>query len=161
MGSYVGGATATAVSSQEALLDHTSDATSSGWTLKELAGAILFAGASATAASMMLGPIADKWGSPGGGGGGGGYGGNSGGPPPAGGKNENAFETLAKEKEGDEKELGLGFASIQRPYEVCNCIIKCLCEVMYTSNASTFVISLSRSLSEHYGVDASRWKMNM
>eukprot|EP00581_Thalassiosira_minuscula_P007181 CAMPEP_0183706418 /NCGR_PEP_ID=MMETSP0737-20130205/3261_1 /TAXON_ID=385413 /ORGANISM="Thalassiosira miniscula, Strain CCMP1093" /LENGTH=231 /DNA_ID=CAMNT_0025933831 /DNA_START=331 /DNA_END=1022 /DNA_ORIENTATION=+ len=51
------GAAATAISSQEALLDGAQGAASaSGWSARELAGAVLFAGA-ASAGSMLLGPI--------------------------------------------------------------------------------------------------------
>jgi len=117
MGSHLG-ATATVVSSQEALLDGANNANNtSGWTLKELAGAILFAGA-ATAGSMLLGPIDRIVGKPtgGGGGGGGGSGGNNGGP--VGGKYEHSFESPAKEKEDQEEKLGVGIATVPRPYEV-------------------------------------------
>ena len=124
MGSYVGGMTAAAVSSQDALLDGSAaagGAASSGWKLQELAGAILFAGV-ATAGSMLLGPIEGLGGKSGSGGGGGGGdpGGGGGGGPPVSGKYENAFDSPAKEKENQEPQLAVGIASLPKPYEVCS-----------------------------------------
>mmetsp|Transcript_10398 Transcript_10398/g.18931 ORF Transcript_10398/g.18931 Transcript_10398/m.18931 type:complete len:596 (+) Transcript_10398:308-2095(+) len=92
----------------------------SGWSIQELAGAVLFAGA-ASAGSMWLGGPIDRLGGGGGGGGGsGGSGGNNGGGSPVGGKYANSFDSPGKEK-GDEEEkidLGLGVATAPKPYEV-------------------------------------------
>lgn len=118
MGSHLG-ATATVVASQEAL---NGASNTSGWTAKELVGAILFASA-ATVGSILLGPSIDRLvgkttGGGGGGGGAGGPGGNNGGP--VGGKYQNSFESPAKEKEYQEEKLGVGIATDTgpRPYEV-------------------------------------------
>ena len=100
---------------------------SSEWSLKELAGAVLFA----TAGSMLLGPTIDRLrgntttnGGGGGGGGsggnGGGSGGNNGGGGSVGGEKYMHDDSTVKE-EGNteqEKELGLGIATVPRPYEV-------------------------------------------
>jgi len=95
--------------------NHTSE-----WSIQELAGAVLFAGA-ASAGSMWLGGPIDRLGGGGGGGGGsGGSGGNNGGGSPVGGKYTNSFESPGKEK-GDQEEkidLGLGIATAPKPYEV-------------------------------------------
>ena len=100
---------------------------SSEWSLKELAGAVLFA----TAGSMLLGPTIDRLrgntttnGGGGGGGGsggnGGGSGGNNGGGGSVGGEKYMHDDSTVKEegKTEQEKELGLGIATVPRPYEV-------------------------------------------
>ncbi len=121
--SYFGGASTTAISSHEAIITGANQAgDDSGWSSRELASAILFASI-ATAGSMLLGPL-DKLrgkatgGEGGGGGGPGGSGGNNGGPV-GGGKYEHAFASPAKELEETEEKIGVGIATIPRPYEVC------------------------------------------
>ena len=128
MGSYLGSsvASSTAFSSQEALLDPSTSIASDGWTMKELAGAILFATA-ATAGSMLLGPIDRLRGRTTGGNGsggsnnGGGGGSNNGGGGPVGGgeQYDHSLDSHVKEEEDEKKELGLGIATVPRPYEVC------------------------------------------
>lgn len=120
--SSVGSNAGAAIYSREALLDGANEAPPlSGWSLRELAGAVLFAGA-ASAGSMWLGGPIDRLGGPGGdsGGGGGSPGGNNGGGSPVGGKYKNAFDSPAKEKEDQEgkMDLGLEVASVPKPYEV-------------------------------------------
>ena len=122
-----------ALSSQEALLNGESSAAESSWTMQELVGAILFATA-ATAGSILLGPIDRLRGKTtanngGGGGNGGDNGGGSGGPigehrldSPLNTKEEN------KEEGDQEMELGLGVATLPRPYEgksvnMCMCLL--------------------------------------
>ena len=128
MGSYLGSsaATSTVFSSQEALLDPSTSIASDGWTMKELAGAILFATA-ATAGSMLLGPIDRLRGRTTGGNGsggsnnGGGGGSNNGGGGPVGGgeQYDHSLDSHVTEEEDEKKELGLGIATVPRPYEVC------------------------------------------
>ena len=119
---------AAALSSQQALLNGEASAAESSWTMQELVGAILFATA-ATAGSILLGPIdrlrgktTGNTGSGGGNGGGdnGGGGGGSGGGGPIGEHRlDSPLNTKEENKEeGDqEMELGLGVATLPRPYE--------------------------------------------
>ena len=118
---------ATTLSSQEALLNgESSAAAGSSWTMQELVGAILFATA-ATAGSILLGPIDRLRGkTTGNNGGGGGNGGDNGGGGGSGGggpigehRLDSPLNTKEENKEeGDqEMELGLGVATLPRPYE--------------------------------------------
>ena len=112
------GATVTALSSQEALLDGACQPpTSSSWRSTDLAGAaLLFAGA-VSAGSLLLGPMDGLRGkTTGGGGGGGGSGGNNGGP--VGDKYQHSYDSTPKEREDQDDRLGLKISSVPRPYEV-------------------------------------------
>ena len=116
------GVTPASLEARAALLGSGSDPSS--WSGRELAGAILFAGA-ATAASILLGPFdalrGKSSGSGGGGGGGpgGDGGGGGGGVPPLGGKRyDSAFESQPKERLDEQKKLSLEVATSSRPYEV-------------------------------------------
>ena len=100
--------------------DGLSEAMNSGWTMKELAGAIVLASA-AVAGSLFLGPM-DRL--RGGGGsnspGGRGSGGNNNG---GGGRNngetyDNSFDFRAREEGDDEERLAVGIATAPKPYEV-------------------------------------------
>jgi len=131
--------TVATLSSQEALLNGESSAAESSWTMQELVGAILFATA-ATAGSILLGPIdrlrGKTTGNNGGGGGNGGGdnggGGGSGGGGPIGKHRlDSPLNTKEENKEeGDqEMELGLGVATLPRPYE--GMLVKmCMCSFL-------------------------------
>ena len=106
-----------------------SSSSTTAWTLSELTGAILFAGA-ATAGGMLLGGPMEGLrgkttcggggggGSGGGGGGGHGSGGNIGGPVGES-QNKHSFDSSSKEIEDQTKELDVSTTStVPGPYEV-------------------------------------------
>ena len=104
-----------------------SSSSTTAWTLSELTGAILFAGA-ATAGGMLLGgpmeglrgktTCGGGGGSGGGGGGGHGSGGNIGGPVGES-QNKHSFDSSSKEIEDQTKELDVSTTStVPGPYEV-------------------------------------------
>jgi hypothetical protein len=100
----------------------------SSWTLTELAGAMMFAGAATTGAMLLGGPMeglrgkttcggGTGGGGGGGGGGGKGTGGNAGGPIEE--ANKHSFDSSTKERDDQKKELGISTTtSSSGPYEV-------------------------------------------
>ena len=110
-----------------------SSSSTTAWTLSELTGAILFAGA-ATAGGMLLGgPMEGLRGKTTcGGGGSNGSGGNIGGPVGES-QNKHSFDSSSKEIEDQTKELDVSTTStVPGPYEVryhrfnCNLVLKCV-----------------------------------
>ena len=118
-----------------------SSSSTTAWTLSELTGAILFAGA-ATAGGMLLGGpmegLRGKTTCGGGGGGGAGGGGSNGsggniGGPVGESQNKHSFDSSSKEIEDQTKELDVSTTStVPGPYEVryhrfnCNLVLKCV-----------------------------------
>jgi len=137
-----------ALSSREALLNGEASAAEPSWTMQELVGAILFATA-ATAGSILLGPIdrlrGKTTGNDGGGGNGGGDNGGGGGSGSGGPIGEHRLDSPLNTKEenkeeGDqEMELGLGVATLPRPYE--GMFIK-----LYTCLLLDYICKISHSL---------------
>ena len=147
---------ATILSSQQALLNGESSAAESSWTMQELVGAILFATA-ATAGSILLGPIDRLRGKTTGnnGGGGGGNGGDNGGGSGGGGpigehRLDSPLNTKEENKEeGDqEMELGLGVATLPRPYEgmfikLCTCLLlDYICKISHSVDVNPSILLL-------------------
>jgi len=140
--------TVAGLSSQEALLNGEASVAESSWTMQELVGAILFATA-ATAGSILLGPIdrlrGKTTGNDGGGGNGGGDNGGGGGSGSGGPIGEHRLDSPLNTKEenkeeGDqEMELGLGVATLPRPYE--GMFIK-----LYTCLLLDYICKISHSL---------------
>lgn len=152
-------------------------ASDSAWTLSELTGAILFAGA-ATAGGMLLGGpmegLRGKTTCGGGGGGAGGAGGSGGGGNGPGGNigglaagesHKHSIDSSTKEKENQAKELDVVHTAIvPRPYEVRLQFIVMLsvrtCPENVCTHLPSVLLDVLRYRLEHCEVDACRWKMS-
>jgi len=139
----------------------------SSWTLTELAGAMMFAGAATTGAMLLGGQMEGLRGKTtcgggagggggGGGGGGKGTGGNAGGP--SGETNKHSFDSSTKEREDQKKELDISTStSSSGPYEVRASVSPMLqCDFVLRVWA---LISLLVSKHKGIGQSTARWTL--